>query len=245
VNILFLSKSRDQVTSIIAPLTKNFQARGIDWRITTNAEEIEPHFSVVYLLSYDRVVNPSLMSRVNGKVILFHSSDLPHGRGWAPIYNAIISQADLHTITMCYAGDKVDTGNILAKARLPIARNYTAAMLREVGRQAIGQMISRYTQLFIDAKPLGIPQLGNGTYVARRKSGDAAIDVNRSFAEVVPHLLASEAPNLASFEYRGERFRIQVIPENAQLRDDLIIEEYFSGGQSADNVVEIRLPVYV
>jgi hypothetical protein len=31
--------------------------------------------------------------------IVFHSSDLPRGRGWAPVYHAIASGLELYTIT--------------------------------------------------------------------------------------------------------------------------------------------------
>jgi methionyl-tRNA formyltransferase len=146
-----------------------------------------------------------------------------------------------HTISLCYAADKVDSGNILAKARVPICGNYVASMLRQAGQIAISAMIKRYTARFSGEKPKGLPQPPGGSYNPRRTADDARINVCAIFNDVIPHLLGSEPPNLAYFDHRGHRFRVHVVPDDMEFCRDFTIEEYFSGSESPDAVVKLSL----
>jgi methionyl-tRNA formyltransferase len=242
VKLLFLTASKERAHSIVEYCAEDLDRQSIDWSIGTDASEITPDLDLVYLLSYDRILDTRERARVEGRIVLFHSSDLPHGRGWAPIYHAIASGAERHTISLCYAGSKVDTGNILAKARLPIRPNYTAPMLRSVGQRAIARMIARYSDRIARTKPPGCPQAVEGTYSPRRTPDDARIDTAAPFDKAILHMLASEPPNLAFFEFRQSRFRVQIVPEDATICREFIVEEYLSGGHEPDAVISLDLP---
>ncbi|HVY56547.1 MAG TPA: formyltransferase family protein [Xanthobacteraceae bacterium] len=241
MRVLFVAASAERAAAILDPIGERLRAEGISWSLSTDPDaDISPEFRVVYLLSYDRVIRPEILARVDGRVVVFHSSDLPSGRGWAPIYYSMLSGDRVHTISMCYAAEPVDSGNILAKARIPILANYTAPMLRAAGQRMIGQMIVRYTARFAGAKPPGTPQRGPGSYRKRRMPDDAVVDAHKPLLELMPHILASEEPNLAVIEYRGQRFRIQAAPENREISADFTIDEMFEAPEALLDPVDLN-----
>src|ERR1700761_422046 len=63
-------------------------------------------YDLIILWSYRRIVKN--ISQPNN-LIIFHSSDLPAGRGWAPIYHAIVENCSYYTISAILAAPKVDT----------------------------------------------------------------------------------------------------------------------------------------
>ena len=52
-----------------------------------------------------------------GNVVIIHSSDLPKGRGWAPLYYTFRDDMPHYTMTCIFAHENVDQGNIILKAR--------------------------------------------------------------------------------------------------------------------------------
>ncbi len=237
MNILFLSSSKNNALIIIDPINNLLIKQGISWEVKTNESDISDNYDLIYLLSYNKIISKHNIEKFGGRILVFHSSDLPYGRGWAPIYNAMIGSSTEHTITLCYAATKVDSGNILLKARLPIGVNYNASMLRNAGRNVISSIISKYTEKIILEKPYGCSQPENGSYVKSREPGEAYINTSESFLKLVPHMLASEEPNLAFFDYMGERFRVKIVPENKSIQSNFVIEEYFSGKTTYDAIV--------
>ena len=238
MNILFVANDIRSALNIIKPALAMTKGRSLYWSVTENHNVINTCYDVVFLLSYRKIIPESVLDRVHGKVVVFHSSDMPAGRGWAPIYTAINSGKKIHTITMCYAAKEVDAGLILAKARSKIHKNYTASMLRKIGQAMISYLIGRYALRFDGEKPPGTPQKGISTYIKRRTFKDGGINPRKTFKKIIPHLLASEETHPAFFIHENETFYLNVVSANQWMDTSFLIEEYFDGRKGKTVIIK-------
>ena len=97
-------------------------------------------YDLIILWNYKKIIKD--LPKENN-VILFHSSDLPKGKGWAPIYYSIISKQKYFIISGIIANEKVDAGDIIVKARFKIQVNYTAGFLRKLDNEISIILISK------------------------------------------------------------------------------------------------------
>ena len=170
MRVLFVTNHIEDAMPTIRKAQTYWDNKRIFWAVAENHQAICDYFNVIFLLSYRKIIDEETLERVDGNVIVFHSSDLPKGRGWAPIYTAIASGYKYHTITMCYADKEMDAGNILAKAKCRIRNNYTAGMLRNIGRQLISYLIGEYVLYFETKTCPGMIQQGAPTLVSKRNT---------------------------------------------------------------------------
>ncbi len=192
---------------------------GVSWYVCEHLPPADVGPDVVVLWSYRKFI-PEAAQRNN--VILFHSSDLPEGRGWAPIYRAIADGLERYTISAIRAADPVDSGDILARASFAMRPEYTAERLRdwdeEVCIRMLAQMLPRW--------PItGQKQREGETFYPRRWPEDNMVRLSERLGDLVPHLRACERRHPAFFEYQGVKYRITVEPETiAEFPADLRIE---------------------
>jgi len=166
-------------------------------------------YRLIILWNYRRVVKPVPPTR---NVVVFHSSDLPRGRGWAPIYYAL-AEGDSHlTISALLAADEVDAGEIIAKARFAIRPDYTASDLRRFDTEISIALLRRILDRFGDRPISGRPQTGLPTYRDRRTNEDNRIDLTKTFADLIPHLRGCEVDHPAFFEIAGVKYVVRIEP---------------------------------
>lgn len=166
-------------------------------------------------------------------VVVFHGSDLPKGRGWAPIYHALADQHDEYVLSAIFAAPKVDSGDVVAKARFRILPSYTADSLRRFDEEISVMLAAAILKRFEDRTIVGKPQLGEATYYKRRIPDDSEVDVNKPLSDLLPHLRACGRDHRAFFDWQGCRYRIEITPEELPgLPSDMHIE--FSEDQYHD-----------
>ena len=183
-------------------------------------------YDLVILWSYRKVI-PNLSQYRN--IIVFHSSNLPEGKGWAPIYYAI-KEMDTHfTITGFLASDEVDAGDIIVKARFTLLPSYTAHFLRQWDHEISLLLVQKILRRYKGRTIQGVSQAVEATYRPRRKSEDNEINIKTPFVELIPHLRACENSHPAFFHYEGVKYQVTVEPEpQPEFPKDLKITFYDS-----------------
>lgn len=178
-------------------------------------------YDLIIFWAYRRIVQNVGNKR---NIILFHSSDLPKGRGWAPLYYAFSRKDKYYTISGILPADKVDSGEIIVKARFQIKDYYTAEMIRKWDYE-IGLMLIRDILINFDQRELsGIPQDGEASYYERRQPKDNEIPLNKPLNDLIPHLRGCEERHPAFFYYNDVRYNIRIEPDMmVDFPDDLII----------------------
>lgn len=179
-------------------------------------------YSLIVLWNLRRILHELPPTR---NVVVFHSSDLPRGRGWAPLYHSLASNQSEHVITAILAGTEVDAGEIIAKARFGIQPCVTSDTLREIDDEICILMAAAIVERYDDQQIKGIQQVGEATYYQRRTPKDNEIDIQRPFVELVPHMRGCGSAHPAFFYWQGCKYRIELIPEDVPIfPTDLKIE---------------------
>lgn len=167
-------------------------------------------YDLIVLWSYRKIIKKI----PNGKnIILFHSSDLPDGKGWAPIYYSIRSGLEHFTISGILADERVDSGDIIVKAKFRIKDNYTAEHIRKWDHEISIILVKKILERFANGKIRGEKQEEVGTSNPRRKPDENRIDLKSRFEQTINHLRACEKNHPAFFYYNQTKYNITIEPE--------------------------------
>lgn len=167
-------------------------------------------FDLIVALSYQKIIpDPHLYQNL----VVVHSSNLPSGRGWAPIYYAFSEEQKDYVISVIFANSEVDTGDIVAQASFPIQANYVAPFLRVLDFKVTIKLIDQILKKWPDGKILGKSQIGQSSYRVKRKPSDSKVDPCSSLEALLPHLKGCEDAHPAYFDLGGCRFFIRITPD--------------------------------
>ncbi len=180
-------------------------------------------FDLIIPWSYRKVIK-----NVNqtSNIIIIHSSELPHGKGWAPIYYSINEGQSNYVITCFSATDQVDGGDIIIKASFPLLPQYTASYLREIDREISFVLIKKILDKWPDGKFITSKQEGNGSYRARRFPDDNEVQTSKTLDSMISHLRSVESKNPAFFYYKEIKYIINIFPDNEPAFPEKIKIEY-------------------
>jgi len=172
----------------------------------------------VYRDEYDLIVPWNYRKKiknlsVNRNIIVFHSSDLPEGKGWAPIYYSIVDNKEYYVISGVLINEEIDAGNIIVKACFRIKGNYTAEVIRkwddEISIILIGKILLHFDGLNFQ----GVEQRERGTYFKKRIPEDNEVDINSQLSAVINHIRACERTHPAYFYFNQTKYIINIRPE--------------------------------
>jgi methionyl-tRNA formyltransferase len=182
---------------------------GFEWIAGEGLPPVCEAYAIIVLWNYKKMIReiPS-----HNNILVFHSTDLPDGKGWAPIYNTIVRRKEYYTITGILINEETDGGDIIAKARFAMKPNYTADILRqwdhEITIMAVAQILKRMTANYLK----GEPQTGASTYYPRRNTKDNEVFCTQPLNEIIDHLRACEKNHPAFIDYQGQKYTIKVEP---------------------------------
>lgn len=181
-------------------------------------------YDLIILWNYRKILK-NISDRKN--VILFHSTNLPEGKGWAPIYYTLIKDLQYYTISGIFAVDNVDSGDIIIQAKFKIKSNYTAETLREWDDEICIILLKKILEIFQGKEIKGKKQKGISSIYPRRKPEDNEINLNVKFIDIINHLRACEKNHPAFFVYNETKYFVKIEPEiKPTFPDDLEIILY-------------------
>lgn len=202
-----------------------------DVTITETFPNDPSNFQLIFPWNYRKIIKQAAQA---GNVVVMHSSDLPEGRGWAPIYHAFSEQKTEYVITGIFAADEVDTGDVIVRACFPIEAGYTASFIRMLDKELSVILVAKILEHWPEGTPAGVKQVGLGSYRSRRCPADNEIDPLLPLIEILPHLRGVEPASPAFFIYKNAKYLIEVRPEVEPKKPTQVTIEY-----PALNIVEI------
>jgi methionyl-tRNA formyltransferase len=165
---------------------------------------LDPELAVV--VAYGLILPTSILSGPKLGCLNVHASLLPRWRGAAPIQRAILAGDSVTGVTIMRMEAGLDTGPMLATARVPIEDKTSGelhAELAEIGARLLVDTLAQLDQL----KPEPQPDLG-ATYAAKVDKSEARIDWSKP-AELIEREVRAFAPFPGSwFELNGERIKV-------------------------------------
>ena len=163
---------------------------------------------ILFLISCSEIITADDKSAYLHSLVL-HASDLPHGRGWSPHIWRILEGAEEIVLSLITAEDKVDTGSIWRKIKIPIAKNM---LWDEINHQlflAEIELIDFAVSQWLTVVPVQQDECGDVTYYPRRKPEDSKIDPRVSIEEQFDQIRVCDPVRYpAFFELHGCKYKL-------------------------------------
>ena len=192
------------------PVLRLLRERNVSWGVHEAPESLTEPCDLGLLLGCSRLLPPETLNLARLGFVVLHYSDLPLGRGFAPIYNTLTRGLPL-VQTLLFAANGADSGDILAKARYPLDGDETEEEVRRIDDALSVLLLEATLDDLLAGAARGVPQdEARASWWPRRRAEDSRLDPTRSVAELFDHLRALPAEAPAFFEHRGRRFALRL-----------------------------------
>jgi len=154
-------------------------------------------------------ITPSDIRARNNYNLVVHESDLPKGRGFAPLTWQILEGKDKVTICLLAAEDDVDAGPIYLRKELSFRGDELNREIRKVQGDATVQLCMEFLESPAPLKEK--TQNGKPTYYLRRRPDDSQLDIHKTIAEQFNLLRVVDNERYpAFFKIGGVRYKITI-----------------------------------
>lgn len=163
---------------------------------------------ILFLISCAEIVGAADRSAYRATLVL-HASDLPRGRGWSPHIWELIEGAEEITLSLLEAEDKVDSGRIWKKIKIPVPKHALwdeiNARLFDAEIELIDFAVSEFEQIRPTAQNCSI----EASYFPLRRPNDSRIDPSKSITSQFDRIRVCD-PNRfpAFFELHGKKYKL-------------------------------------
>jgi methionyl-tRNA formyltransferase len=196
-----------------SPVQLAAEGLGIEARHPTTLRDLEAEADFLALeadlgvvVAYGLILPTPVLEGPTRGCLNVHASLLPRWRGAAPIQRSILAGDSMTGVTIMRMEQGLDTGPMLATARVPIEDKTSGelhAELAEIGARLLVETVAQLDQI----KPEPQPELG-ATYAAKIDKAEARIDWSKP-AELIEREVRAFAPFPGSwFELDGERIKV-------------------------------------
>jgi len=218
MKILWLTRDTDSAD--VFYLTKKYNIV-----ISNEITDITSDYQLVIVSNYDRIVPKSYFNIAKYGMVVIHSSDLPKGRGWAPIYNSIQRNEPEYVVSMIKIDEKVDTGNILLKCRLIKPKYINNNNLRKIDEEITIIIVEKLISLLKNSSKdilIGKKQKHSlATYYQKRNQNQNKLNETKNIKEQIFDILATNEYYPSFIEIDGEIIEILAFNKTKYKLEDL------------------------
>jgi len=143
-------------------------------------KEIKENLDVLFILSYFHIV-PKDITKRNKYNLVVHESDLPKGKGWAPLFWQILEGKNKIPIVLIEASEKIDSGKIYLKDFIELDGYELHDEIRKKQAKKTIEICIQFLKTYKDIIP--IHQYGEESYYRRRTPQDSQLDINKTIKE--------------------------------------------------------------
>jgi methionyl-tRNA formyltransferase len=201
-----------QITVLCSSIDHPIWPRLVDWCSRNQANLVSELCDVgsgdlLFLISCNEIVKKPVRERFR-KVLVIHASDVPYGRGFAPLNWQIIEGKSEIVVTLMEAADKVDSGDVWKKHTMRFeGHELFHEMFEELFRVELMLMdfaVANSTSI----TPVAQSKIEE-SYYRRRRPEDNEIVPTQSIGEIFDLVRAADPKRYpAHFEHRGHRYAV-------------------------------------
>lgn len=150
-------------------------------RVFTDHSEITQNHDALFILGYHRIIEPERLKQ-NKYNLVIHESDLPSGKGWAPLFWQVIEGKSEIVFTMFNAASGTDDGDVVMRRTLTLNGYELNSELRKKQAELTLQMCLEFylnSEFYLPPSP----QLGPATFYEKRTPSDSELDPDKTLRE--------------------------------------------------------------
>ena len=206
INVAFLfDKSNDWLSPFLPENLKTSE----QFKLSVFYEEERIRgYDLVFVLGYTKVLKGDVLSSNKLKFVV-HESDLPQGRGFAPVQWQILEGKNEITVCLLEIAEEVDAGNIFGKSTLLLDGSELYGEIRRKQAFVTFELIEKFLEQYPEInfqKQKGMP-----TFYRRRVPSDSQLNLDRTIREQFNLLrTCNNEAWPAFFEMNGVRYEIRI-----------------------------------
>jgi methionyl-tRNA formyltransferase len=178
-------------------------------RLIRESKDIDEGW-INFMLGCTRIVGADLLKK-NQHNLVVHESDLPRGRGFAPMAWQIIEGKNEIPICLIEAEAEADTGVIWIKDEIKLSGTELCDEWRVRQGEKTVELCKRFVTEYGSIIPH--PQEGEPSWYPRRRPADSRLDVKISIEEQFNLLRTVDSERYpAFFDLAGRRYLIKIEP---------------------------------
>ncbi|WP_126171897.1 methionyl-tRNA formyltransferase [Altericroceibacterium xinjiangense] len=196
-----------------SPVQVEAEKRGIEVRcpVSLKDEAAQAEFrafgaDVAVVAAYGLILPKAVLEAPKHGCLNVHASLLPQWRGAAPIQRAILAGVPVTGVTIMQMEQGLDTGPMLASARVPIEQKTAGELTQELAQLGARLMVETLADLD-RVRPTAQNDLA-ATYAAKLDKKEARIDFARPALLIEREVRAFAPFPGAWFDLEGERIKV-------------------------------------
>lgn len=178
--------------------------------------QIDEVYDVLFILSYHKIIQKEFLK--NKHNIVIHASDLPQGKGWAPMFWQVLENKNDIVFSMFEASDGVDDGDIYMKKTLCLNGFELNDELRYKQATFINEMCREF---LLNYENYSSPkkQVGEESFYNKRSPKDSELDIDKTISEQFNLLRIVDNENYPAFFYKdGKKYILKIQEANDEDR---------------------------
>lgn len=180
---------------------------GHEVHLVRSAEEVRSGW-VNFLLGCTRIVDEATLNK-NKHNLVVHESDLPKGKGFAPMAWQILEGKEKIPVCLIEAATDVDSGCIWLKDQIILSGSELCEDWRKLQGDKTIELCLRFVSEYHSLNP--IEQHGDSTHYSRRRVADSEINPDKTIREQMNLLRIVDNARYPGFFYiNGSKYEIQL-----------------------------------
>jgi methionyl-tRNA formyltransferase len=189
-------------------LVKVLKEDGYQPKIFSDHESINNSYSLVFILSYFRMIEAESLRRHEHNLVV-HESALPLGRGWAPFFWQVLEGRLEIPVVLFEAGKGIDEGDIYLSDRIRLKGHELYPELRFIQAKKTIELCRRF--LMRRKTPKAVKQAGKPSYYKRRTPKDSQLNIDKTIKEQFNQLrICCNEEFPAFFNYKGFKYILEI-----------------------------------
>ena len=160
-------------------------------------------FDIVFVIGYTKILKGEIL-KSNKLLLVVHESDLPNGKGFAPIQWQILKGVNEITVCLLELVDKIDSGNIYEKYNLSLDGTELYDEIRSKQANATFELIANFLSKYPNC--YSSPQVGKYSVAAPALLSEQraiALTLNDVDALLLQHGAEERDQLIVAFDDRG------------------------------------------
>jgi methionyl-tRNA formyltransferase len=211
-NIAVLTSKQSWFISYNEKLVNVLKKEGYKAEQFSSHRDISEDYEIVFILSYFEKIEKEYLEKHKHNLVI-HESDLPQGRGWAPIFWQILEGKGRIPIVLIDASEKLDEGNIYLKDYIYLEGVELHDEIREKQANKTIELCLNFLKNYESLK--AYKQKGKSTYYKKRVPNDSELNINKNIKEQFNLLrIANNEEFPVFFQYKGKKYILKIFKKD-------------------------------
>ena len=202
-----LDNTNDWTRKYLKKSTLLRKNRKYDSKIFTNYRGIK-NYNIVFILNYTKILKLNFLKK-NTLNLVVHLSDLPKGKGFAPVQWQILEKKNKIKICLFEAIEKFDSGRVFEKDQILFKGTELYDEIRSYEAKGIIRIIKKFLKKYPNVTSK--KQIGKTTFYRRRNLKDGELNINIPIKKLFNQMRIANNEKWPNFFYfKNKKFIIKI-----------------------------------